>query len=38
MCRLRELDEQSELDAYVASHDAQRRRVGQITVLYGVKT
>ncbi|MGI9449666.1 MAG: class I SAM-dependent methyltransferase [Geminicoccaceae bacterium] len=37
-CRLRELDEQSELDAYVASHDAQRRRVGQITLLYGVKT
>jgi hypothetical protein len=35
--RLCELDERGELDAYMARHDAQRQRIGQITLLYGVK-
>ncbi len=35
--RLRELDQQDELDAYVARYDARRREIGQITLLYGVK-
>lgn len=35
--QLSELDRQGELDAYVARHDARRRNIGQITLLYGVK-
>ena len=36
--RLHELDDQGKLDAYVASHDVERRRIGQVTLLHGVKT
>jgi SAM-dependent methyltransferase len=36
--RLHELDDQGKLDAYVACHDVERRRIGQITLLHGVKT
>jgi len=36
--RLHELDRQGELNAYLARHDAPRRKIGQITLLYGVKS
>ena len=34
---LRELDQRGELEAYVAEHDALRPKIGQITLVYGIK-
>jgi hypothetical protein len=35
--KLRDLDARSELEAYVATHDAMRPHVGQVTFVYGIK-
>jgi hypothetical protein len=34
---LQALDAQSELEAYVARHDAMRPQIGQVTFVYGIK-
>ena len=34
---LRELERRGQLAAYLAEHDARRREIGQITLLYGSK-
>ena len=34
---LDELDQRGRLADYVAEHDARRPKVGQITLLYGIK-
>jgi ubiquinone/menaquinone biosynthesis C-methylase UbiE len=36
--QLRDLDTRGELEAYVATHDAMRQHVGQVTFVYGIKT
>jgi SAM-dependent methyltransferase len=35
--KLRDLDARGELEAYVATHDAMRPQIGQVTFLYGIK-